>query len=135
MAPQANEQVGVVELAATPRKCAAANDNPDDCQRRIEARLEALAGCHVIFARQIGDVAAAAAMKRRIHPIEMARDEPIAALLARCQAMLSANPPPWLRRITAGTIGGTPEQDDAAAVGAACERPSSSASVLVAAAL
>ncbi|MFO1128104.1 MAG: sigma 54-interacting transcriptional regulator [Rhodospirillales bacterium] len=105
------ELVGVVEFTPVPRKCAAANDNPDDCERRIEARMDALSGCHVIFARQLGDAAAASAMKRQMHPVEVGGDPSIAALLGRCQAMLATNPPRWLRRLT-GTA-----TDSAAAAG------------------
>ena len=105
--------VELLEFAVQPRRCDdAANDNPDDCEDRVAARIAALAGCHLIFARRIGDIAVAAAMKSNIHPVELARDEPITALLDRCRAMLAGNPPPWLRHVVgtpadAGTATGT----------------------------
>ncbi len=99
---RASELVSVIEFEPLLQRCNAANDNPDNCDGRVGSRLDALPGCHILVARQIGDVAAAAAMKRHIHPIELSRDEPIAALIARCQTMLSSNPPPWLRRAMAG---------------------------------
>lgn len=90
--------VEVLEFTAQPRRCAADNDNPNDCDDRLAARIAALSGCQVVFARQMGDAAAAAAMKAHVHPVELTWDEPIAALLRRCQSMLATNPPPWLRR-------------------------------------
>lgn len=94
----------LIEFAVPPLRCAADNDNPDDCEDRLEARIAALAGCQVLFARCIGEAATAAAMKAHIHPIELARDETVVALLRRCQAMLATKPPPWLRR-AAGSLG------------------------------
>ncbi|QNT70287.1 NifB/NifX family molybdenum-iron cluster-binding protein [Defluviicoccus vanus] len=88
----------LIEFAVPPHRCAADNDNPDDCEGRLDARIAALAGCQVLFARCIGEAATAAAMKAHIHPIELARNETVVALLRRCQAMLATNPPPWLRR-------------------------------------
>ncbi|MBK8175091.1 MAG: hypothetical protein IPK66_07460 [Rhodospirillales bacterium] len=89
-----------------PRKCAADNDNPDDCDDRFEARIGALSGCQMIFARELGDIAVAAAMKARIHPIELVREEAISALISRCQTMMATNPPPWLRHVI-GLEGGS----------------------------
>lgn len=109
VAADASQLVELIEFAQRPCKCSdVANDNPDDCEARVKARIAALDGCQVVFARRIGDVAVAAAMKHNIHPVALARDEPIGALLSRCQAMLAGNPPPWLRRI----IGAAAPQDD-----------------------
>ncbi len=115
--PARSDLVAMIEFAAVPRRCAAANDNPDDCEFRIDARMEALAGCHVIFARRIGDVAVTAAMKRHIHPIELARDEPVGDLLQRCETMLASSPPPWVRRIlnSAAESTGSRHEEGAAA--------------------
>lgn len=108
VAADASRLVELVQFAPIPRKCDAANDNPDDCEHGIEARIAALGTCHLIFARAIGDVAAASVMKGHMHPIKVARDEPIEALLGRCRAMLATNPPPWVRRIIAAA--GAPER-------------------------
>lgn len=98
VAIETSQLVEFIQFAPLPRKCSAANDNPDECQHRIDARIAAIDTCHLIFARRIGDVAAASAIKSGIHPIAVPRDEPIPALLGRCQTMLATNPPPWLRR-------------------------------------
>lgn len=116
--------VELIQFPRPPHTCSdAANDNPDDCEERVDARIRELAGCHVVFARRIGDVAAASAMKNNIHPIEVAKDEPITALLDRCRAMLAGNPPPWLRRIVGATPDIRERQDDAACDGDACAAP------------
>lgn len=98
VATEASQLIELVQFAPLPHNCSAANDNPDECQHRIDARIAAIDGCHLIFARRIGDIAAASAIKSGIHPIAVSRDEPIPALLGRCQTMLATNPPPWLRR-------------------------------------
>lgn len=95
--------VGIVEFDPVTPPCRAANDNPDDCPDRVGARLLALAGCHVLFARAIGDAAASRALGHDIHPLVVPRDEPISTLIGRCMAMLGSNPPPWVRRIVGGT--------------------------------
>ncbi len=105
----ASELVAIVEFPPVCRPCAAANDNPDDCPDRIEARVAALTGCHVLFTRAIGDSAAARAMRNNIHPLVIGRDETVGTLIGRCQAMLAGNPPPWVRRIV-GTADGAGEQ-------------------------
>lgn len=134
-----SELVAVIEFAPVPQRCTAANDNPEDCESRISARLDALPGCHVLVAREIGDVAAAAAMKRRIHPIELTRAEPIAALIARCQRMLASNPPPWLRRLMTASGGGLehldPEHEDPEAGAELCGSSSPPKATPLAAAL
>lgn len=119
-----SQLVELIQFAPPPHACSdAANDNPDDCEERVAARIRELAGCHVVFARRIGDIATASAMKNNIHPIEVAKDEPISALLSRCRAMLADNPPPWLRRI----VGAMPEalepQDDAGRNTGTCPAP------------
>lgn len=113
VAHDASQLVELIQFAPPLHACSdAANDNPDDCEERVAARIRELAGCHVVFARRIGDVAAASAMKSNIHPIEVAKDEPISALLARCRAMLADNPPPWLRRITGAMPDAFNKQED-----------------------
>lgn len=71
----------------------------DDSEDRITPRLDAIRGCQLLFVRAIGGPAAARVVNARIHPIKVATDEPIGDVLARCQAMLKGNPPPWLRKV------------------------------------
>lgn len=65
---------------------------------RITPRLDAIAGCALLFVLAIGGPAAAQVVKRRIHPIKIQRPEPIGAVIARVQTMLKGTPPPWLRK-------------------------------------
>ena len=69
---------------------------PDD---RITPKVEALAGCALLFVLAIGGPAAAKVVRADIHPIKVKAPEPIADVLARVQGMLAGSPPPWLRKI------------------------------------
>lgn len=102
VAAEKSELVACIEFEAPPIRRAAANDNPDGCTPRLEARFEALEGCHVLFVSEISDLAAGRAMRRNIHPLVVPERPSIASLLSRCQAMLATNPPPWLRRVVSG---------------------------------
>jgi nitrogen fixation protein NifX len=71
----------------------------DDGTDRIGAKVAALAGCHLLFVLAIGGPAAAKVVGAHIHPVKLPAPEPIDAILARVQAMMSGNPPPWLRKV------------------------------------
>ncbi len=68
---------------------------------RTAARAAALAGCAIVYVRQIGGPAAAKLVSRRIHPLRTQDDEPIADLTAALQRVLRGTPPPWLRKALA----------------------------------
>ena len=70
---------------------------------RLTPRVDALAGCALLFVLAIGGPAAARVVSRKIHPIKLPRPEPIIQILDRVQAMLNGTPPPWLRKALAGT--------------------------------
>jgi nitrogen fixation protein NifX len=65
---------------------------------RIQPRVDALAGCAVVFVLAIGGPAAAKVVNSKVHPVKLPRPEPISQILDRLQAMLQSNPPPWLRK-------------------------------------
>lgn len=65
---------------------------------RIAPRLEALAGCALLFVLAIGGPAAARVVNHKIHPIKLQQPEPIPQVLERVRTMLNGTPPPWLRR-------------------------------------
>jgi nitrogen fixation protein NifX len=71
----------------------------DDGTDRIGAKVAALAGCHLLFVLAIGGPAAAKVVGAHIHPVKLPAPEPIDAILARVQAMMVGNPPPWLRKV------------------------------------
>ncbi|GAO02067.1 NifB/NifX family molybdenum-iron cluster-binding protein [Anaeromyxobacter sp. PSR-1] len=75
----------------------AAGDEDD----RTTARAAAVAGCAIVFTRQIGGPAAAKLAARRIHPMKLQADVPIAEAVTRLQEVLRGTPPPWLRRLLA----------------------------------
>lgn len=66
---------------------------------KIGRRIEALAGCHVLFALAIGPPAAARIIRANIHPVKVEQPEPIAAVLTRARRLVEGDPPRWLRKI------------------------------------
>ncbi|MBK5909929.1 nitrogen fixation protein NifX [Rhodothalassium salexigens] len=65
---------------------------------RITPKVDALAGCALLFVLAIGGPAAAKVVRAGIHPIKRKAPEPIADLIAQTQAMLDGTPPPFLRK-------------------------------------
>lgn len=65
---------------------------------RIQPRLEALAGCALLFVRAIGGPAAARVVAARVHPVKLMGDEPLDAVLERLRGQIAGTPPPWLRK-------------------------------------
>ena len=72
---------------------------PDDGEDRLGPKIDALAGCSLLFVLAIGGPAAARVVGLKVHPIKLAGIEPIAAVILRVQGMLTGNPPPWLRKV------------------------------------
>jgi nitrogen fixation protein NifX len=72
------------------------HDSIDD---RITPKVEALAGCALLFVLAIGGPSAAKVVRAGIHPIKRKDPEPIAAVLAQVQEMLAGSPPPFLRKV------------------------------------
>jgi len=66
---------------------------------RIGPRVDAIAGCSILFVLAIGGPAAARVVNHRIHPIKVPHPEPIADVLERVRTMLNGSPPPWLRKV------------------------------------
>lgn len=71
----------------------------DDTEDRITPKVEALKGSALLFVLAIGGPSAAKVVAAGIHPIKLKAAEPIPAVVARVQTMLSGNPPPFLRKI------------------------------------
>ena len=71
----------------------------DDLDDKITPKVEALAGCALLFALAIGGPSAAKVVKAGIHPIKRKDPEPITDVLAQVQVMLNGTPPPFLRKI------------------------------------
>ncbi|MBI1206590.1 MAG: hypothetical protein GC191_04790 [Azospirillum sp.] len=90
----------MVDFPDLPPRPVTANDNPDECWTRLIARVEAADGCHLLVAVTISELAKAQAARCNLHTVVVASGEPVQSVLGRCQAMLSTNPPPWLRRLS-----------------------------------
>lgn len=76
---------------------------------RLNARVEALQGCALLFVLAIGGPAAARVVGNKIHPVKLPRPEPIGDILERIRTMLNGTPPPWLRKALKGA---TPTAQD-----------------------
>ncbi|TBW38015.1 nitrogen fixation protein NifX [Siculibacillus lacustris] len=72
-----------------------------DGDDRITPKVEALAGCHLLFCLAIGGPSAAKVVAHKIHPIKVAQASPIDEVLERTRTMLAGTPPPWLRKVLA----------------------------------
>ena len=94
------------------------DDNSDESgahknegEDRITPKVEALAGCHLLFCLAIGGPSAAKVVAARIHPIKTPQAAPIAEVLERTRAMLAGSPPPWLRKVLASAGVGPAKPD------------------------
>lgn len=67
---------------------------------KLAAKIEALAGCHIVYSRAIGGPAAARLTRRSIHPIVVPEDEEITGILEKLKTLLGGNLPPWLKKLT-----------------------------------
>lgn len=77
------------------RGIAAGSDLGED---ETAARANAIASCAIVCTVQIGGPAAAKLVSRRIHPMKVSADVPIAEVIAKLQQVLRGTPPPWLRK-------------------------------------
>ena len=69
---------------------------------RLQAKIEAVQGCAMLFCHSIGAEAAAAMVKHRIHPVKLGKNVELQNLLSTIQKALGHNPPPWIRKIVSG---------------------------------
>ena len=72
-----------------------------DGEDRITPKVEALAGCHLLFCLAIGGPSAAKVVRAKIHPIKVPQVQSVEAVLERTRVMLNGMPPPWLRKVLA----------------------------------
>ncbi len=85
-----------------------------DGEDRIMPKVEALAGCHLLFCLAIGGPSAAKVVRAKIHPIKVPQAQSLDAVLERTRVMLNGSPPPWLRKVLAeaGVAPATPSFAD-----------------------
>jgi nitrogen fixation protein NifX len=91
----ASRFVEAIQFESATRQDGVHAEEGDD---RITPRVEALAGCTLLFVQAIGGPAAAKVVAQRIHPVKLPHPEPIASVIERLRTMLSGSPPPWLRK-------------------------------------
>jgi len=85
-----------------------ATDDADIEDHRLQARLDALAGCALVCVASIGPGAAARVVRARVHPLKSDPSTTIDSVLERLQTVLRGTPPPWLRKLqTQSTVGGS----------------------------
>lgn len=66
---------------------------------RMVERVEALAGCSVLFTLGLSDLHAVHVKRRGIFPVKMEKPRSVDDVVDSLQSMLKVNPPPlWLRR-------------------------------------
>lgn len=68
---------------------------------RVDARIEAIRDCAMVFVAAIGGPTAAKVVNRRIHPVKAREGESIDEILARLRQTLQGTPPPWMRKVLA----------------------------------
>ncbi len=85
----------------------------DPDEDRLTPRIEAIAGCAILFVLAIGGPAAARVVNQRIHPVKVPQPEPIVDVLERVRTMLNGTPPPWLRKALGGPSRFDPARVDA----------------------
>ena len=76
---------------------------------KIDKKIEGLKDLKIIFVESIGGTAAARVVKSGIHPVKSKPNDKIEAVMEELQAVLSKNPPPWLKKIILKESGETAE--------------------------
>lgn len=76
-------------------------DHKAESEDRNARKIAALAGCHIVFVLAIGGPVATKVIHAGIHPIKLAEPEPVDSVLSKVRAFLTADPPPWLRKVLA----------------------------------
>jgi nitrogen fixation protein NifX len=75
------------------------NLKEDGNEDKIDAKLQALKGCTIVYVADIGGSAAARLIGKRITPMKShSEDEEIEAILGQLMHTLQGSPPPWLRK-------------------------------------
>jgi len=67
---------------------------------KLTGKIEALAGCHIIYSEAIGGTAAARLTNRKIQPMVAKDDKSITSICSKLRETLNGAAPPWLRKIT-----------------------------------
>lgn len=75
-------------------------------------RVDALAGCSVLFALGLSDLAAVRVHNSRVFPVKSERVRDIDEIIVNLQRMMNGVPPLWLRRVMRDGFGNRLALDD-----------------------
>jgi nitrogen fixation protein NifX len=78
-------------------------DHKAESEDKNAKKITALAGCNIVFVLAIGGPVATKVIQAGIHPIKISDPEPIESVLSKVKGFLTADPPPWLRKVLAST--------------------------------
>lgn len=67
----------------------------------LQSKVEAIAGCNLLFCLAIGASAAQKVVSAKIHPVKLAAAEPIDQVISKVQTLMTGDAPPWLRKVLA----------------------------------
>lgn len=70
--------------------------------RAVEAKVERLAGCRLVYLTQIGGPSAARLTRRGVMPVKVPERTVIGEAAERLMEQIRTSPPPWLRRALGG---------------------------------
>lgn len=73
--------------------------SPDDPEGGIIARADALAGCTMVFTREINGPAAAKLVARSIQPLKTGDESSVEGIIGKLEKVLRGTPPPWLKKM------------------------------------
>jgi nitrogen fixation protein NifX len=76
----------------------AGEQKEDGNEDKLGPKLDAIEDCAILYVAAIGGSGAARVVNKKIHPIKVTEPEAIDGILLKLQAVLSGNPPPWLRK-------------------------------------
>jgi nitrogen fixation protein NifX len=96
--PRRHELVRTIETASVSDE---SGDHKAESEDGNDRKIAALAGCKIVFVLAIGGPVAAKVIAAKIHPIRIAKPEPIDSVIAKMQGFLAMEPPPWLRKVLA----------------------------------
>jgi nitrogen fixation protein NifX len=76
-------------------------DHKAESEDKNAGKIAALAGCDIVLVLAIGGPVATKVIHAGIHPIKIAAPEPVDSVLAKVKGFLTADPPPWFRKVLA----------------------------------
>lgn len=71
----------------------------DESDDRNAFRADLIKDCQVLYMVSIGGPAAAKVIKAGIYPMKLSEESEASEVIAKFQAMLKGNPPPWLAKV------------------------------------